>query len=251
MQGAATRWAAEDVWSWQTGAARLSSDGASCRPQSRVAGGRYNQISIAAVPLLPVFHRLPDPAVRALSPSHPAALLAPVRSRPSWPPFVLWALLWLPLAPALGADGAAVLRDIEQQFRRGESAPALQRLEQTLQARPADAGLRFLKAVILAASGRQAEAASLLERLTEDYPELPEPYNNLAVLLAAEGKLAQARSLLETALRLDPQYRTAHENLGDVYIRLAQRAYEAAAGPLSDPALLSKLRLTRDQANAR
>ena len=174
-----------------------------------------------------------------------------MRSRPSWRPFVLWALLGLPLAPARATDDAAVMRDIEQQFRRGQAAPALQRLEQTLQARPADAGLRFLKAVMLAAAGRQAEAAGLLERLSEDYPELPEPYNNLAVLVAAEGKLAQARNLLETALRLDPQYRTAHENLGDVFIRLAQRAYEAAAGPRSDPALLIKLRLTRDLATAR
>lgn len=164
---------------------------------------------------------------------------------------MLWVLLGLPMAPAGANDEAAVLRDIEQQFRRGDVAPALRRLEQTLQARPADAGLRFLKALILAASGRQAEAAGLLERLTEDYPELPEPYNNLAVLLAGEGKLAQARNLLETALRLDPQYRTAHENLGDVFIRLAQRAYEAAAGPRSDPALLTKLRLTRDLAIAR
>ena len=174
-----------------------------------------------------------------------------MRSRSSWRLLVLWALLGLPLAPALATDDAAVMRDIEQQFRRGQAAPALQRLEQTLQARPADAGLRFLKAVMLAAAGRQAEAAGLLERLSEDYPELPEPYNNLAVLVAAEGKLAQARNLLETALRLDPQYRTAHENLGDVFIRLAQRAYEAAAGPRSDPALLIKLRLTRDLATAR
>ena len=164
---------------------------------------------------------------------------------------MLWLLLGLPLTPSLAADDATLLRDIERQFRRGEVAPALQRLDQTLQARPADAGLRFLKAAILAAAGRQPEAASLLERLTEDYPELPEPYNNLAVLVAAEGKLAQARSLLETALRLDPQYRTAHENLGDVFIRLAQRAYEAAAGPRSDPALLAKLRQTRDLAATR
>ena len=164
---------------------------------------------------------------------------------------MLWALLGLPLAPAMAADDASALRDIEQQFRRGEVAPAMQRLEQGLQARPTDAGLRFLKAVILSATGRPTDAASLLERLTQDYPELPEPYNNLAVLVAAEGKLAQARGLLETALRLDPNYRTAHENLGDVFIRLAQRAYEAAAGPRSDAALLSKLRLTRDLAAAR
>ncbi len=65
---------------------------------------------------------------------------------------------------------------------------------------------------------------------------------------AAGGQLDRARSLLESALRLDPSYRTAHENLGDVLVRLAQRAYESAAGPRSDPALQTKLRMVRELA---
>lgn len=82
--------------------------------------------------------------------------------------------------------------------------------------------------------------------------DLPEPYNNLAVLVAAGGQLDRARALLETALRLDPAYRTAHENLGDVFVRLAQRAYEAAAtGPRSEASLLAKLRLARELAAVR
>jgi Flp pilus assembly protein TadD len=83
--------------------------------------------------------------------------------------------------------------------------------------------------------------------MTQDFPEMPEPYNNLAVLEAAAGRLDQARSLLDTALRHDPAYRTAHENLGDVLMRLAQRAYEAASGGgRNEPGLQRKLRLVRD-----
>ncbi|OYU75027.1 MAG: hypothetical protein CFE45_33535, partial [Burkholderiales bacterium PBB5] len=83
-------------------------------------------------------------------------------------------------------------------------------------------------------------------------PDLPEPYNNLAVLHASAGRLERAREALDVALRLDPAYRTAHENLGDVLVRLAQRAYEAAAaGGQSEPALQAKLRLVRDLAARR
>ena len=161
----------------------------------------------------------------------------------------------LPALPAHAADANALLhattREIEQQFRRGETAPALQRLETTLAQHPGDAGLRFLKAVMLAEYGRADEAATLLDRLTQEFPDLPEPYNNLAVLQAAAGRLEPARALLESALRLDPGYRTAHQNLGDVLVRLAQRAYEAATGPRSDAGLQNKLRLARDLAAAR
>ena len=141
---------------------------------------------------------------------------------------------------------------IERQFRSGERVLALKQLEQALALRPRDAGLRFLQAVMLTETGRTAEACQLLERLTEDYPELPEPYNNLAVLQAAEGQLDRAHSLLVTALRLDPGYRTAQQNLGDVLLRLAQRAYEAAAaGAPIEPSLQTKLRQLRDLTNVR
>lgn len=150
------------------------------------------------------------------------------------------------------ADAPATARVIELQFRGGEPQQALQRLAQALAARPADASLRFLQGVLLSESRRPADAVPVFERMTEDFPDLPEPYNNLAVLQAAAGQLDRARALLETALRLDPTYRTAHENLGDVFVRLAQRAYEtAAASPRAEPALKNKLRLARDLVAAR
>jgi len=135
------------------------------------------------------------------------------------------------------------LQDIERLHRGGQAEQALQRLERALSSDPRHPELRFLKGVLLAEAGRNAEAAEIYLRLTQEYPELPEPYNNLAVLYAAEGQLDKARDALETALRNDPRYTTAHENLGDVYLRLAVRAYERAGQ--STPQLQRKLQLAR------
>lgn len=153
--------------------------------------------------------------------------------------------------PAAAVDRDNITRSIEQQFQRGETVVAQQRLAQALARQPDDVGLRFLQAVMLTGSGSTAEASRLFEQLTQEYPDLPEPYNNLAVLQAAVGRIDAARGLLETALRLDPGYRTAHENLGDVFVRLAQRAYQAAVGPKADAGLQEKLRLARELASLR
>lgn len=158
--------------------------------------------------------------------------------------------LFLAVWPA-AAHAQATAADIERQYRSGETRQAMQRLDQALAERPGDAPLRFLQAVLASEAGQAAQATRLLERMTEEFPDLPEPYNNLAVLQAAAGQLDRARGLLESALRLDPSYRTAHQNLGDVLVRLAQRAYESAAGPRSEPLLQTKLRLVRELAALR
>ncbi|HCL87215.1 MAG TPA: hypothetical protein DIC45_12155, partial [Comamonadaceae bacterium] len=101
-----------------------------------------------------------------------------------------------------------------------------------LAATPRDPQLRFLRTVALTDLGRQDEAIAALVDLTETYPELPEPYNNLAVLYAAQGELDKAREALEQAVRARPDYGVAYENLGDIYARLARRAY-TRAGELS------------------
>lgn len=150
---------------------------------------------------------------------------------------------------AWAADVNPAVRDIEQQYRRGETTQALQRLNSALAARPGDAALRFLHGVLLAEGGQASQASAVFERLTQEFPDLPEPHNNLAVLQAAGGQLDAARVSLETALQLDPQYRAAHENLGDVYVRLALRAYGRAGDTnRQEPALQRKLQLARDLA---
>lgn len=150
--------------------------------------------------------------------------------------------LWIPA----WASNDKLVQDIEQQYRRGDTAQAELRLNAALAEAPGNVHLRFLKGVLLGETGRPAEAIAWLTRLLQDHPDLPEPNNNLAVLQAAAGRLDEARALLETALRLAPEYRLARENLGDVYLRLAQRAYQRAAeGVVAEPRLQRKLAMAR------
>ncbi|MFD0666330.1 tetratricopeptide repeat protein [Ramlibacter sp. MAHUQ-53] len=134
----------------------------------------------------------------------------------------------LVLAVAAGSALADDYADVARLLRAGQSAEALARADRYLAASPRDPQMRFLKGVALGDAGRSAEALEVLTRLVEEYPELPEPHNNLAVLHAARGDLDKARSALEAALRVNPSYATAHENLGDVYLGLAARAWERA-----------------------
>jgi tetratricopeptide (TPR) repeat protein len=83
--------------------------------------------------------------------------------------------------------------------------------------------------VILTELARPDEAFQVFLVLTQDFPELPEPYNNLAVLYAARGDYERARTNLEMAIRTKPDYATAYENLGDVYAQLSAQSYEKAS----------------------
>jgi tetratricopeptide (TPR) repeat protein len=118
--------------------------------------------------------------------------------------------------------------DISQLMRVNKFSDALTKVDSQLAAKPADPQLRFLKGVIQRNLGKQSEAIAIFTKLTEDYPELPEPYNNLAVLYAGQGQYEKARVALEMAIRTNPSYATAHENIGDVYARLASQAYNKA-----------------------
>ena len=118
--------------------------------------------------------------------------------------------------------------DIIQLLKAGKAAEALTKAEQHLAANSKDPQLRFLRGVAQADSGKQGDAITTFTKLTEEYPELPEPYNNLAVLYANQNQLDKARTALEMAIRTNPSYATAHENLGDIYAKLASQAYNKA-----------------------
>ena len=135
----------------------------------------------------------------------------------------LSALLGMSLAHA--ADDYA---EITQLLRTGKAQEALTKADQRIATNPRDPQLRFLRGVAQADTGKQADAIATFTKLTEDYPELPEPYNNLAVLYANQNQLDKARTALEMAIRTNPAYATAHENLGDIYAKLAGQAYNKA-----------------------
>jgi Flp pilus assembly protein TadD len=159
-------------------------------------------------------------------------------------------LLLLVAATALGprvAD-ADELTDAQRLQATGDLAGALTRVEQGLAARPRDADLRFARGVLLAELKRNDEALEAFTRLSEDYPELADPLNNIAVLQAASGRTDAARAALEAALRADPQHRAARENLADVYVRLAVRLWDGLLDPSQRPddAIARKLRMARE-----
>lgn len=132
-------------------------------------------------------------------------------------------------------------------LRSGKAAEAISRADQFLVGKPKDPQMRFFKGVALAEMGRATEAITTFTRLTEDYPELPEPYNNLAVIYASQSQFDKARAALEMAIRTNPSYATAHENLGDIYARLASQAYSKALQlDSSNTAVQPKLALIRD-----
>ena len=118
--------------------------------------------------------------------------------------------------------------DVNLLLRQGKSAEALAKADTYIAGKPRDPQMRFLRGVILTEQNKSAEAITTFTQLTQDFPELPEPYNNLAALYASQSKFDQARAALETALKLSPNYATAHENLGDVYARLAAQEYMRA-----------------------
>jgi tetratricopeptide (TPR) repeat protein len=150
------------------------------------------------------------------------------------------------LACALPAR-AESLPEIQQLMRQGQYAQALDKIDGYLASRPKDAQGRFFKGLILTELKRPGEAIVLFTQLTEDYPELPEPYNNLAVLYAQQKQYDRARAALEMAIRTHPSYAIAYENLGDVYAKLASQAYDKALQlDTSNAAAQSKLAMIRD-----
>jgi Flp pilus assembly protein TadD len=140
------------------------------------------------------------------------------------------------------------LQDIDQLFRTGDAEQALRQADAAIAKQPRAAQIRFLKGVMLTDLKREAEARQVFVALTEDFPELPDPYNNLAVLYAASGELQKALNALNQALRNDPTHRAARENLGDVHLALAIQAWSAAQASSSgdDAELRRKLRLARE-----
>jgi tetratricopeptide (TPR) repeat protein len=153
----------------------------------------------------------------------------------------------IPVVLSVPPTRADELQDINGLLKQGQHAKALERVNQYLAQKPGDPNARFTKGLILAEQNKTAEAIEVFTALARDYPELPEPYNNLAVLYASQGQYEKARQQLEKSIRTHPSYATAYENLGDVYTKLASQAYDKALQfDSSNSAAKNKLSLIRD-----
>jgi tetratricopeptide (TPR) repeat protein len=158
-----------------------------------------------------------------------------------------FAVLLAVLALFPASARADELQDANKLFKQGQQAQALELVEKYLAKNPRDAQGRFLKGLILTDQNKVPEAIEVFSKLSQDYPDLPEPYNNLAVLYAAQGQYEKARRQLELSIHTHPSYATAYENLGDVYAKLASQAYDKALQlDSSNSAAKNKLSLVRE-----
>ena len=155
----------------------------------------------------------------------------------------LFAALLATCGPAFADD----VQDASKLLKSGQHQQALERVNKVLAAKPKDAQARFLKGLIFAEQGNTKDATDVFLALTKDYPDLPEPYNNLAVIYASQGQYDKARGALEQSIRTHPSYATAYENLGDVYAKLASQAYDKALQiDSANSGAKNKLALVRD-----
>ena len=186
---------------------------------------QWQQRTVMTTPSATIRRSISPARVRALpTPPHHCMPMKHVRR-------TLPRLLRLLALTALVGVGQAYANDyaeIAQLLKTGKAAEALAKADQRLAESPRDPQLRFLRGVAQADSGKQNDAIATFTKLTEEYPELPEPYNNLAVLYANQNQLDKSRAALEMAIRTNPSYATAHENLGDIYAKLASQAYSKA-----------------------
>ncbi len=141
----------------------------------------------------------------------------------------------------------AELQEANRLLKAGQTQQALDRANAYLNGKPKDAVARFIRGIAQSELGKTNDAILTFQSLTEDFPELPEPYNNLAVLYSSKGQFEKARVALELAIQTHPSYATAHENLGDIYAKLASQAYDKALQlDRANNGAATKLNLVRD-----
>lgn len=132
------------------------------------------------------------------------------------------------ISTVLITSAEATNEQIQLLIKQGAFEKALVIAEEEISKNPKEIRVLFLKGIILARMDKLKQAESVFIDLTENYPELPEPFNNLAVIYTAKGDDDKAEQALRKAINTHPSYATAHENLGRIYAKMASQAYNNA-----------------------
>ncbi|CAN1545180.1 Tetratricopeptide repeat [Burkholderiaceae bacterium] len=135
---------------------------------------------------------------------------------------------WQPGQPSVPQMQSDPHDSVRKLLRQAKYPQALVLVEKSLKTNPNDPQMRFWQAFMLDHMGQTAQALTIYQNLSQDYPELAEPHNNLGVLYAAQGDYPRAKVAVEAALRANPNYAAAHENMGDLMVQLARQSYERA-----------------------
>ena len=123
---------------------------------------------------------------------------------------------------------ADVYTDVNALVQIGQWTQAQALADARLKTAPTDPQMRLLQSHIQTGLGQNQAAMDTLRTLTQSFPELPEPHNNLAALLVRENRHDEALVALQAALRARPDYALALENLGDLHLALAAQAFARA-----------------------
>ena len=146
---------------------------------------------------------------------------------------------------------AQTMQEARDLLLRKQFDAAIAKLDQLIAERPREPQARFLKGIALTDQKKTDAALAVYRGLVADFPEMPEPHNNLAVLYAQKGELGLARDELMLAIETAPDYAVARENLGDVYAQLAAEQYERATSlDKRNKSAPAKLKLVREAAAA-
>ncbi len=149
------------------------------------------------------------------------------------------AMEWQPGQSTLPTVISTPHNDVRKLLRQAKYPQALLVVNKALATNPRDPQMRFWQGFIFEQLGQPDMALQVYLGLTQEYPELAEPHNNLGVLYAAKGDYPSAKASLDAALRDNPNYAAAHENMGDLLVNMARQSYEralAAEPKLSQPA---------------
>ncbi|MDB4040890.1 tetratricopeptide repeat protein [Methylophilaceae bacterium] len=133
-------------------------------------------------------------------------------------------LLFSPFAYSMQSN----IEEIKLLLKNGEYVLAETLTNKSIEENLNDPELLFYKGIIETNMGKNNQAIDTFRNLTDRFPELPEPYNNLAVLYAEKGQFSLAKEILEQAIKTNPSYLTAHINLGDIFTKMASESYNKA-----------------------
>ena len=122
----------------------------------------------------------------------------------------------------------SIIEEIKVLLKNGSYDDAETLTNQSIENNLNDPELLFYRGIIETNQGKKNQAIDTFRDLTERFPQLPEPFNNLAVLYAEKGQFRLAKEILEQAIKTNPSYLTAHINLGDIFTKMASEAYNKA-----------------------
>ena len=124
-------------------------------------------------------------------------------------------------AAAAGADTLDRALSLASEGRYPEARSVLDSL---LESEPGDPQARLLHGILRVQEGHRGEAIAVFSGLAQEHPDMFEAHNNLAVLYVEEDRLEEARAVLAAILERRPEA-VGYRNLGDIYEKLAHRAY--------------------------